>query len=224
MTALTPFTPATAPQPLADDALHVWLLPLAPGTGPAAAQAATARANAFLCDVLAHYLDRDVGTADFVRGESGKPALREPARLGFNLSHCARAAVVALALDVEVGVDVECLGGRERPYAAMARRYFRGEEAQWIAAQPAERLQKSFLDLWTAKEAVLKATGRGIAFGLDRLRFAIEHDRPARLAAIEPPAGPASEWQVHALRPWPGFAGAVAWRGTPRRVALFEAG
>lgn len=224
MTASSPFIPAAVPQPLADDAVHIWLMPLDAGAGPAAAQAATTRANVFLCSMLSLYLGREIAPHDFVRGEFGKPALREPGRLGFNLSHCGRAAVVALALDVDVGVDIEWLGGRERPYAAMARRYFRGEEADWIAAQPADRMQKAFLDLWTAKEAVLKATGRGIAFGLDRLRFSIEGGMPARLAAIEPPAGPASEWQVHALRPSADFAGAVAWRGPARRLALFEAG
>lgn len=216
------FVTARAPQPLAADAVHLWLLPLAGADGPAAAQAATARANAFLCETLGRYVDRELSTGDFVRGEHGKPALRESGGLAFNLTHCAHAAIVAIADGVEIGVDVEPVGGRARPYAALARRYFCPEEADYVAAQPPESMQKAFVDLWTAKEAVLKATGRGIAFGLDRLRFATGADGVGALAAIDAPAAPATAWQVHALQPAPTLVGAVAWRGTARRIAAFR--
>ena len=218
----TDFLPATAPQPLAADGVHLWLLPLAAGAGPAVALAATAQANAFLRDVVGRYVGRALVDGDFVRGEHGKPALRDAARLRFNLTHCAGAALVAIADGVEVGVDVEATGGRARPYAALARRYFRGTEADWIAAQPAASVQSAFVALWTAKEAVLKATGRGIAFGLERLEFATGAGGVGPLVAIDAPAAPADAWQVHAFAPLPGLAGAVAWRGAPRRLAGFR--
>lgn len=211
-------------RPLAADAVHLWLLPLAGGAGPPAAQAATSRANAFLRDVVGGYVGRTLGPDDFVRGEHGKPALREGGRLGFNLTHCADAAIVAVAHDLELGVDIEPVGGRERPYAALARRYFCREEADWVAAQPAASMQRAFVSLWTAKEAVLKATGRGIAFGLDRLRFAVGPDGVGALVAIEAPAAPADAWQVHALAPEPELAAAVAWCGAGRRLEVFRAG
>lgn len=221
------FRSARAPQPLADDAVHLWLLPLAGTGGPAAAQAATARANAFMCDTLGRYVGRELEPGDFLRGDHGKPALREPGRTGFerlefNLTHCADAAILAIADGVAVGVDVEPVGGRERPYVALARRYFCPDEADYVAAQPSGTVQKAFVDLWTAKEAVLKATGRGIAFGLDRLRFAIGADGVGALAAIDAPAAPADAWQVRALRPLPALVGAVAWRGAARRIEAFR--
>lgn len=219
------FTPvcgaARAPQPLAADALHLWLLPLDGGGGPTAA---TAQANAFLRDIVGRYVGRTLAPDDFVRGEFGKPALREPSRLGFNLSHCAHAAIVAIADDADVGVDIEADVVRARPYAALARRYFCTEEADWVAAQAPESVQRAFVALWTAKEAVLKANGRGIAFGLARLRFATQADRVGPLIAIDAPAGPADAWQVHALKPAPRLVGAVAWRGAARRIEAFRAG
>ncbi|HSX60518.1 MAG TPA: 4'-phosphopantetheinyl transferase superfamily protein [Tahibacter sp.] len=208
------FASAAVPQPLADDEIHVWLCEL---DGDAAAR--RRGAQAFLHRLLAGYCGRAVDELVLEAGAHGKPALAG-APLAFNLSHAADAAVVALARGVEVGIDLES-PSRPRPHAELARRYFRAREADAVEAAAADEREPTFLRLWTAKEAVLKAIGRGLAFGLDRLEFDLGAN-PPRLRQIADEAGDATEWQVRALPlPLPRI-GHLAWRGEARRIRFFR--
>ena len=129
-----------------------------------------------------------------------------------NWSHSGEGLLIALADGGgRVGVDLEWQ--RPRPRALeLAKRYFTTTEHAWLAtmADPRER-EQAFLRLWCAKEAVLKAHGRGIAFGLDRINFV---DGPAGLRLVEchPDLGDPADWVLQALRPAPGYLGALAWR------------
>jgi 4'-phosphopantetheinyl transferase len=206
---------AAAPQPLGDDEIHVWFCEIV------AADAVTQRraAQDFLRRTLAAY--RGCGVADLVfeTGAHGKPVFADQA-LAFNLSHSGGRAVLALARGVEVGVDIE-LPTRPRPHVALARRYFCTAEAAAIAAADDDARGLRFLQLWTAKEAVLKALGRGLAFGLDRLEFDLEA-RPPVLRWIAPDGGRAGDWQVRALPVAPPAIGHLAWRGDVRRPRFFQ--
>ena len=73
------------------------------------------------------------------------------------------------------------------------------------------------------KEAVLKALGRGLAFGLDRLRFELDGNDPRALADIAAEAGAVAEWQVTRFDAGHDHAGALAWRGPPLRVRALRA-
>src|SRR3546814_13489669 len=67
----------------------------------------------------------------------------------------------------------------------LAERFFVRSETGALLALPAEAREAAFVRLWCAKEAVLKAHGRGLAFGLDRLEFALCGDDWA-LVACDP--------------------------------------
>ena len=105
------------------------------------------------------------------RDDRGRP------RLGGRLagwdcswSHSGDGLLIALGEGVQVGVDCERL--RPRPRALeLAQRFFTAPEHDWLAAPSAAVRDRAFLRLWCAKEAVLKAHGHGLSFGLDRLRF-----------------------------------------------------
>ncbi len=125
---------------------------------------------------------------------------------------------------VRVGIDIERL--RPRPKAlALARRFFAPEEIAWlnaiaddIADDPAA-LDRAFTRLWCAKEAVLKAHGRGLSFGLHRLRFAPGDDAAApQLVACDPALGAAAEWRLEAWSPAPGYLATLAWRAASGEV------
>jgi 4'-phosphopantetheinyl transferase len=76
--------------------------------------------------------------------------------------------------------------------------------------------------LWTHKEAVLKAIGAGLNFGLDRVEFALDRDSEVgAMLHIAAEAGSASEWNLHRIDPAPGLVGALAWRGAARSVRTF---
>lgn len=205
--------------PLAENDIHLWFFP-AP-----AASAAKVDHTQRLRELLAAYLRSDVVAPQIERNAHGKPFLREPqgAALQFNLAHSADAMIVALARTQALGIDIESTG-RARPWIELAQRFFTAGEGQALAALPTDRVGTAFVRLWSCKEAVLKALGRGIAFGLERLDFVLDAaGEVSGLHAIAAEAGTAEDWQLLRLEPAPGLCGALAWRGAPMRVCSFRA-
>ena len=97
-----------------------------------------------------------------------------------------------------------------------------GEAAEKIE-KTAERLGSGRKHLTVArtgslKEAVLKALGHGLSFGLERVVFALEGDRVAGLQAVGDDGGGVAGWHILRLAPAPTLLGTLAWRGAPRTV------
>lgn len=132
-----------------------------------------------------------------------------------NWSHSGDWLIAACVESGRVGIDIELL--RPRPKAlALAKRFFAPEEAAWLttlAGDPAQ-LQHAFTRLWCAKEALLKAHGRGLSFGLEKLQFTLDdNDGAPQLVACEPALGAAEDWRLDAWSPVPGYLATMAWRG-----------
>ncbi|GLQ88444.1 4'-phosphopantetheinyl transferase family protein [Dyella flagellata] len=167
--------------------------------------------------LLGIYLGLPAEAVALVEGEHGKPQLAEPwdRWLQFNWSHSGEAALVAIARDCSPGVDIERL--RPRPRAMqLAERFFHPEETAALAKLDESRREQAFLQLWTAKEAVLKALGRGIAFGLQRLQLTVA---PATPCVLWLEGDDATQWQLHSVCPDVGHIASVAWRGPTRELA-----
>jgi 4'-phosphopantetheinyl transferase len=182
--------------------VQVTVLPLAPG----------ADAEALATAWVAGLLGRPVAGVRFERDAHGRPGLRlegAAAVVDCNWSHSGGWLAIALGEGVRVGVDIE--RPRPRPRALeLARRYFAAAEADSLERVDATAREAAFLRLWCAKEAVLKAHGRGLAFGLDRLRFDRLEAGP-RLVDVDAALGAVSDWRVESLAV-EGLFGAVAWR------------
>jgi len=199
--------PAKVAEHLRDDEVHVWRVPYARTDG-----------RAPLLGLLGAYLGCTAGAVRLVDGEHGRPALADAQPLDFNWSHSGGVALVALAHGIAPGVDIELW--RPRPRAlALARRYFAPAEVAALSALAPDARDAHFLRLWTAKEAVLKALGRGLAFGLHRLEIELVGGTP-RLRGLED-ADPV-QWQLHALSAGEDCVAALAWRGEPRRVRMWS--
>ncbi|ASR42737.1 hypothetical protein BEN78_04385 [Xanthomonas citri pv. mangiferaeindicae] len=167
---------------------------------------------------LAAELATDDARIDLARDARGRPRLRlaaeapgeAPTRFDINWSHSGEALAVALGDGVDVGIDIEWL--RPRPQAmALARRFFAPEEADALARLPAAEAETAFVQLWCAKEAVLKAHGHGLSFGLERLTFAAR-DAHWSLVACDPALGRPEDWRIEAFSPLPGYLATLAWR------------
>ena len=109
----------------------------------------------------------------------------------------------------ELGIDIE-FPGRTRDVAGIAERYFSAAEADWLATQPAD----GFYWLWVLKEAWLKATGAGIAGGLDKLRCTVT---PPRIDP-EPDSAPFDALRLYTLGD--GLLGIATLGARPERVEL----
>ena len=160
---------------------------------------------------LAVELGCEPAAVPLVRDALGRPGLAAAqTRFDVNWSHSGEGLLIALGHGVRVGVDLEHV--RPRPRAlALAERFFARAEAQWLATLAQDAREAAFVRLWCAKEAVLKAHGRGLAFGLDRLVFG-EQDGTLRLLACAPPLGLPGDWSLHEFAPQPGYRATLAWR------------
>jgi 4'-phosphopantetheinyl transferase len=200
-------TPAEIAQHLLDDEIHVWRLGYRRELGRAPLRA-----------LLGAYLGQPPESLTLVDGEYGRPALAAPHHtLAFNWSHSGERALLAIARGIAPGVDIERRSTRPRALE-IAQRYFCVEEADALAMLDAEELPTAFMELWTAKEAVLKALGRGLAFGLDRVRFAVP-PAPPRLLWLD--QDDAAQWQLQRLDVDAECVAALAWRGAPRAIRLW---
>jgi 4'-phosphopantetheinyl transferase superfamily len=119
------------------------------------------RAARALREVLGRYLGADPGSLRFATEEGGKPRLEPPDALRFNLSHSSDAALCAVSIDIEVGVDLE-LRRRRADEVAIARRVFGRQTAEELAALDPDAREREFLLAWVRHEASLKCRGAGI--------------------------------------------------------------
>jgi 4'-phosphopantetheinyl transferase len=207
MTATHAQTLANLAEHLRDDEIHVWQLDYRPAHG-----------RNPLRSVLGAYLGIEADRVTLINGEHGRPALADghDQSLGFNWSHSGNRALIAVGRRVAPGIDLEQLRARPRAME-IARRYSSAAEAEALAALPATARDAAFLEMWTAKEAVLKALGRGLAFGLDRLSIA---SMAGRLILQQLEGDDVEAWQLQRLAVDATLVAALAWRGGTRRIVL----
>jgi len=105
-------------------------------------------------------------------GSHGRPecSLERAVGVYFNLSHTSGLLVVACAAAM-VGVDLE---DRERKLdqALLAKRHFTESEQRGLRGVPSSAQSQRFFELWTLKEAYMKA--RGMGFSLPSRSFEFE--------------------------------------------------
>jgi 4'-phosphopantetheinyl transferase len=113
--------------------------------------------------ILALQLGRDPRHLEFDTTAFGKPFLTRPAQdLQFNLSHSGRHGLIAVAKGRSVGVDIEV----RRPIGdllGVALQIATPREAKFLKQLPTGQVHSAFFELWTRKEAMLKALGRGFS-------------------------------------------------------------
>jgi 4'-phosphopantetheinyl transferase len=205
MTAARAGTFVNVAEPLRDDEIHLWRLAYR-----------REHRRAPLRAVLGGYLGLPAAEVALVAGAHGRPELApvHDRSLRFNWSHSGGCALVAVARGISPGIDLEQLRPRARALE-LARRFFTADEAAALAALPEAARSTAFLQQWTAKEAVLKSLGRGIAFGLHRLNVA---GAGAPLALTWLDGDDAAAWQLQPLDVDAQHVAALAWRGTPRQL------
>lgn len=105
----------------------------------------------------------------FIIGEHDKPTLPEHPAIHFNLSHCCTAAICVLG-DKPVGVDIE----RRREANEVLVHHTMNEEEQRLIERSKDP-EMTFIELWTAKEAVVKLTGEGLGCNIPDILIDAQH-------------------------------------------------
>lgn len=115
--------------------------------------------------LTANYTGKNPAQLEFATLPEGKPYFRCTPNLHFNLSHSGDSVFIAFASD-PVGFDIESLQ-RKADFQKLAKRYFQKQEME-LMEHSNKTKSFAFLEIWTAKEAMLKLLGNGIASGLDK--------------------------------------------------------
>lgn len=226
---------AIAP-PLVPGEIHVWAWSLARGADSVRRMRAMlsdderARADRFLFDrdrrrfTVAHarmrqLLEAYAGDAQPLRfraGPHGKPELVDTPHVRFSLTHSHELALLAVALEIDLGIDVEAL----RPIGAESiERYFSKPEQDALRGVKPEQRLVAFYSCWTRKEAFLKGIGLGLMRDLDSFAVSIAPHAPT-VTSLH--GDDTQGWNMQHLEPAEGYVGALAFNVARMSVQCFS--
>lgn len=154
--------------------------------------------------ILAAYLDEEPSCLRFSYNSAGKPALASPVasgRLSFNVSHSDRLALLAVASERAVGIDIERIRN-DIAIEDIVMRFLPESECKRINSLGPEEKLVDLFQLWTQREARIK--GDGTSLNLD---------------GHEPPG-----WNAQPLMVEQGYAGALAYQGDAPRIEYRNGG
>lgn len=166
----------------------------------------------FMRTLLSHYLQIKPAQLEFVYNAYGKPLLSGAfveSRLNFNLAHSENLALLAVTRLGTIGIDVE----RIRPVTdagQMAAMFLSARESAAFYNLPPEQKPVAFFNLWTRKEAWLKATGEGIGHLLKAVEVSFLPGEPARFLSLPGNPQTTASWRLRDFEPAPGFVAALA--------------
>jgi len=226
--------------PALDDEIHVWRMSLL------GSDVATARFEKSLSDderaraarfvfgrdkrrfvigrgvvrsILGGYLGIQAERVEFVYGTEGKPRLTESPsgpKLSFNVTHCEDLALCVVFGGEELGVDLERVD-TEVEVQEIAELFFTTAEVSAIDAMPPKLRHVRFFELWTGKEAYVKALGHGLSVPLNEFDMAeVSAEREVKFN------GPSGAWWLRRFVPAPGYVAALMTKSRAWRVSWFD--
>ena len=180
-------------------------------------------ARGILRNILGRYLGLAPQQVQFVYNAQGKPALAasQAAGLQFNLAHSGDWALVALASERAVGIDLE----RRHPVEAVDRLvegYFAPGERTVFHQLPPEQRLTAFFAGWTRKEAYLKARGEGLTLPLDEFEVTLAPGVPPALLADRHGQPSLASWVLLDVEAVPGYAAALAMPGPVGELVTWQ--
>jgi 4'-phosphopantetheinyl transferase len=153
--------------------------------------------------ILGEYLNVSPTDINFSYTSRGKPTISNYSSLQFNLSHSHELAVYAITANTAIGIDLEY----QRPVddlLQLAERFFNDQEYQMLKTFTPSDQQQIFLQIWTLKEAYLKATGEGLV----KLAEAQTRWKQKSLTGLVFPLDK-SHWTSYQFQPNPNYIAAV---------------
>ncbi len=115
--------------------------------------------RALLKIALAEYIGLQIDQITITKHQNKKPYLSSHPSIFFNVSHTKEYALIVIA-SVSVGVDVEKID-IENDYSDTIKHIFNKTDRDILTATRNQK--RTFFTFWTRKEAIVKATGKGIS-------------------------------------------------------------
>ena len=176
-------------------------------------------AHAALRLLLARCLELRPALVRYENAVHGKPRLAPGLpSLEFNLSHSGGLALIAVARDRAVGVDVEQV--REITDAqSIAETHFSAAERALLRSLPPAERRDAFFRCWTRKEAVIKAIGEGLSRALGSFDVDLAPGSTSALTRLDGRPGNVAGWSLRDVAAPSGYVAAGAVAVAPRAPA-----
>ncbi len=149
--------------------------------------------------VLSEY-DADIAPANwqFTSNAYGKPeiaAQQQKGGLYFNISHSGSRVVLAVARSPSIGIDIE-FAEKNRRVEKIAHRFFSASETACLLALKEDEWLIRFYELWTLKEAYIKACGLGLAIPLKDFSYSFPAENGLAIDFEEERGDAPQNWQL----------------------------
>ena len=167
--------------------------------------------RAALRQLLSAYVGAPPESLCFVYWQNGKPELQQvqaDVPLTFNLAHSDNLGLIGLSRSAAIGVDLERVRFLD-DFDELVRRFFSPAETRAFLGLSFSEKPQAFFNLWTRKEAWLKATGEGIAYSLNQVEVSFSPEDTAVIRRLPAGNGEVEDWSLEAISVSPGFAAAV---------------
>ena len=157
------------------------------------------------------------------RSLKGRPEI-DPARsngeLNFSVARSNGCYLIGISSGATIGVDLERAARRPGKPLALARRYFSQQEIADLSGFEEEELHRAFMHTWACKEAIVKASGVGIANQLCRFTVDVNPDNPP--AVLDMADDDHTAWKLAIAEPAQGAIAVVAVRQKAVRLEGFS--
>ena len=161
--------------------------------------------------ILAQQSGQDARDLVFIEGDGRKPELRDHASIHFNLSHSGDFTLIAVAAQ-PVGVDIEAIKP-DIDWRAVAKTNFHPDERAAIGQRSDVSARDAFFQVWTHKEAFLKATGIGLTDHLTSISVPLEGGRISAPKSLS-----SATWYATPLDAPRGYKASLVSRGARPRM------
>jgi 4'-phosphopantetheinyl transferase len=161
---------------------------------------------------------------EFKKNAYGKPYINNSSvrlPLYFNISHTENLIVLAVTLDCDLGIDVEYLPRISR-IDGIVESFFSPSEILSFKALSEEKQQQHFFDLWTLKEAYIKACGMGLSIPLDEFSYDFSDAGKINIKFNDSKNDSAEAWHFWQAQPTPEHKLSLAMRKPVKTVSLSQ--
>ena len=204
--------------------VHLWFLdfrqlsnPLNPSGSADATELSSAQHRAtrrfYLRLLLGAYIGLPGKDVHITRRIKGRPELdisQTNGELNFSVARSNDCYLIGVNSGAIIGVDMEMVTRRPGKPMALARRYFSEQEIAHLSEFSEEELHRAFMHTWACKEAIVKASGMGIANQLCRFSVDVNPDNPP--SVLEMHDDDPKAWKLAIAEPAPGAIAAIAVR------------
>ena len=150
--------------------------------------------------LLAQIIGKDAVDISIMTDAHGKPFCSDNETLTFNVSHSQGHCLIVIdpKQQTRLGIDIEA--HRETDILGLSKRYFSEHEQQVLIDSDGDTQlqQRRFFNIWSRKEAIVKAHGKGIGLGLQG--FTVSADQHAELIEVHERLSFMQPWQLTDLQ------------------------